>query len=76
MAFFFMKEPLWKHVYSHVILMQFLYFNNRLNKVRTKLKNAIKSFEMTSNSKHRTDIIKTKNQNRNMKDENVDLQKE
>ena len=34
--------------------------------MRIKLKN-VKSFEMTLNCKHRTEVIKTKNQNRNMK---------
>ena len=40
---------------------------DRLNKVTTKLKNLIKSFEMTLNSKHRTETIKTKNQKHDMK---------
>ena len=46
---------------------------DRLNKVRTKLKNAIKSFEMALNSKHRTEKLTTKNQiNRNMKNQNTE----
>ena len=56
--------------------MRFLYLTDRLNKVRTKLKNGIKSFEMTQNSKHRTEKIKTKNQrNRNMKNQNTERRK-
>ena len=44
-----------------------LYLTNRLNKVRTKLKNVTESFEMTLKLKHRTEKLKTKNQrNRNM----------
>ena len=47
-----------------------------LNKVRTKLKNVIKSFEMTLNSKHSTEKLKTKNQrNRNMKSQNTERRK-
>ena len=48
--------------------IQFLYLTDRLNKVRTKLKNVIKSFEMTLNSNYRLEKIKTENQrNRKMK---------
>ena len=50
--------------------IQFLYLTDRLNKVRTKLKNVIKSFEMTLNSNYRLEKIKTENQrNRKMKKE-------
>ena len=42
--------------------------------MRTKL-NAIKSFEMTSNSKHKTEIIKTENQNRNMESQHSERRK-
>ena len=49
---------------------------NGLNKVRTKLKNVVKSFEMTLNSKHGTEKIKNKNKwNRNMKNQNTERQK-
>ena len=40
-----------------------------------KLKNVIESFEMKLNSKDRTEIIKTKNQNRNMKSQNSERRK-
>ena len=57
-------------------ITRFLYsytLTDRLNKVRTKLKNVIKSLEMTLNSKHRTGKLKTKNQrNRNMKIQNTE----
>ena len=44
--------------------------------MRTKLENVIKSFEMTLNSKHRTEKIKSKNQrNRNMKSQNTERRK-
>ena len=47
-----------------------------LNKVKTKLKNVIKSFGMTLNSKHRTEKVKNKNQrNRNMKNKNTERRK-
>ena len=47
-----------------------------LNKGKTKLKNGIKCFEMTSNSKHRTEKIKTKIQRiRNMKSQNTKRRK-
>ena len=47
-----------------------------LNKVRSKLKNVIKSFAMTLNSKHRTEKMKTKYQrNRNIKQQNTETQK-
>ena len=46
---------------------------DRLNKVRTKLKNVIKYFEMKLNSKHRTEKLKTKNQiYRNTKNQNTE----
>ena len=68
MTFFFINKPLWKHVFCILI--------DRLNKVRTKLKNVIQSFEMTLNSKHRTEKIKTKNQrNRSMKSQNTERRK-
>ena len=35
---------------------------DRLNKARTKLKNVIKLFEMTLNSKHKSEKLKAKNQ--------------
>ena len=38
MAFFFINEPLWKHVYSYVILMQFLYFNRSFEQSENKIK--------------------------------------
>ena len=38
-----------------------------LNKVRSKLKNVIKSFAMTLNSEHRTEKIKTKYQRKEHK---------
>ena len=51
--------------------IQFSYLTDRLNKVRTKLKNVIKSFEMTLNSNYRSEKIKTENQrNRKMKKKN------
>ena len=57
MAFFFINELHWNHVFlrrnSYIL-------TDRLNKVRTKLENVIKSFEMTLNSKHRTEKIKIK----------------
>ena len=44
--------------------------------MRTKLKNVIKSFEMTLNSKHRADKIKAKTQrNSNMKYQNTERRK-
>ena len=44
--------------------------------MRSKLKNVIKSFEMTLNSKHRIELINTKNQrNRNMKSQNTERRK-
>ena len=68
MAFFFRKKPLWKHGFHNAILV----LRDRRNKVRIKLKNVIKSFEMTLHSKHRTEKIKTKNQrDRNMKNQNT-----
>ena len=49
---------------------------DRLNKVRIKWKNVIKSFGMTLNSKQRTEKIKTKSRrNRNMKSQNIERQK-
>ena len=67
-------------------MTRFLYFfikKYHLYKVRTKLKNtliilldytnAIKSFEMTLNSKHRTEKLKIKNQRyRNTKNQNTE----
>ena len=44
--------------------------------MRTKLKNVIKSFDITLNSKHRTEKIKTENQrNRNIKNQNTGRRK-
>ena len=57
MAFFFVNKPLWKHFF---FVMRFLYLTKRLNNVRSKLKNVIKTFEMTLNSKHTTEKIKNK----------------
>ena len=49
---------------------------NRLNKVVTKLKNVMKSFQMKLNSKHRAEKTKTKNQrNRSMKKQNAERHK-
>ena len=63
MTFFFLN--------MFFVITRFL--TDRLSKVRTKLKNVIKSFEITLNSKHRTEKIKTKNQrNRNMKNQNTE----
>ena len=60
-------------------ITRFLYFNrtfDSLNKVKTKVKNVNNSFEMTLNSKHRTEKIGNKNQrNRNMKNQNTERQK-
>ena len=54
-------------------VMRFLYLTERLNNVRSKLKNVIRSFEMTLNSKHRTEKIKTQKQrNENMKSQNTE----
>ena len=71
MAFFFIKKPLQKHVFCNAI-----FITDRLNKVITKLKNVIKSFEMTLNSKHGTEKIKNKNQrNINIKNQNTERSK-
>ena len=68
MTFFFINKPLSKHVF-HIL-------PDRLNEGRTKLKNVIKSFEMTLNSKYRTQKIKSKNQRyRNMKNQNTERRK-
>ena len=68
MTFFFINKPVTKHVF-HIL-------TDRLNEGRTKLKNVIKSFEMTLNSKHRTQKIKSKNQRyRNMKNQNTERRK-
>ena len=49
---------------------------NCLNKVVTKLKNVMKSFQMKLNSKHRAEKTKTKNQrNRSMKKQNAERHK-
>ena len=49
---------------------------DRLNKVRTKVKNVIKSFEMTLKSKHKTEKLKTKSQrSRNMENQNKERRK-
>ena len=45
MAFFFINKPLWKHVFYNATFV-----TDCLNKVRTKLKNVVKPFEMTLNS--------------------------
>ena len=59
LTFFALSKPLWSNSYI---------LTDRLNKVRTKLKNVIKSFEMSLNSKHKAEKIKTKNQKKkNMK---------
>ena len=69
MTFFFLNKVLWKHVF----LQRDFYVLTDLNKARTKLKNVIKSFQVTLNSKHKTEKIKTKNQrNRNMKNQNTE----
>ena len=54
MAFSFIKKPLWKHVFYNTIFK-----TDPLNKVRAKLNNITKSFEMTLNSE--TWNRKTKN---------------
>ena len=60
----FISKPLWKHAF----MARSYILTDRLNKVRTKLKSVIKSFEMTLNSKYRIEEIKNKNQrNTNMK---------
>ena len=72
MVFFYINKPLWKHVFSNAILC-ILFF---INKVRIKLKNVIKPFEMTLNSKHSAEKIKNKNQrNRLMKNQNTQRRK-
>ena len=69
MTFFFLNKVLWKHVF---LQRDFYVLTDRLNKARTKLKN-VKSFQVTLNSKHKTEKIKTKNQrNRNMKNQNTE----
>ena len=53
-----------------------LILTDSVNKVITKLKNVIKPFEMTLNSKCRIQKIKNKNQkNRNMKKQNTERRK-
>ena len=52
MAFFFIKKPFYKHVFYNAIFK-----TDCLNKVIPKLKNVVKSFEMTWNSKHGTKKI-------------------
>ena len=60
------------HVRYNVSLCILFFVTEHLNKVGRKLKNVIKSFEMTLNSKHRAEKIKTKNQtNTNMKHQNT-----
>ena len=39
-------------------MTQFLYFKRKFEKVRTKLKNVIKSFEMTLDTKHKAERTK------------------
>ena len=51
MASFFINKPLWKHVFFNAIFI----LTYKLNKVTTKLKNVIKSFDMTLNSKYITE---------------------
>ena len=71
MTFYFIKKPLWKHVFYKAI-----FITDYLNKVKTKLKNVIQSFEMTLNSKHRTENIKIKNlRNRNIKNQTIKRRK-
>ena len=49
---------------------------NHLDKVITKLKNVMKSFQMKLNSKHRAEKTKIKNQrNRSMKKQNAERHK-
>ena len=68
MVCFFISKLVWEHVFYNAI-----FITNCLNKVRTKLKNVIKFFEMTLNSKHRTEKIKAKYQkNRNIKNQNTE----
>ena len=57
MAFFFIKQT---SLEACFFVMRFLYLTKRSNNVRSKLKNVIKSFEMTLNSKHTTEKIKNK----------------
>ena len=71
MAFFFINKPPWKNVFYSAI-----FITDCLNKVRITLKNVIKSFEMTLNSKHRTEKLKSKNKrNRNIKNQNIERRK-
>ena len=60
MAFFYINKAPRKHIFSNPILCILFFITDHLNKVRTKLKNVIKTFEMTLNSKHRAEKIKTK----------------
>ena len=72
MAIFFINKPLWKHI----VYNAFLYFNRSFEWSENKIKDVIKSFEMTLNSKHRTEIIKTKNQrNWSMKSQTTERRK-
>ena len=71
MTFYFIKKPLWKYAFYKAI-----FITDYLKKVRTKLKNVIQSFEMTLNSKHRTENIKIKNlRNRNIKNQTIKRRK-
>ena len=72
MASFYVNKPPWKHVFSNTSLCILFFITDHLNKVRTKLNNVIKSFEMTLNSKHRA---KKKQRKRNMKSQNTQKRK-
>ena len=50
MASFFINKPPWKHFFNAIFILTY-----KLNKVTTKLKNVIKSFDMTLHSKYRTE---------------------
>ena len=60
---------LWKHVFYHAI-----FITDRLNKVRTKLKNDIKSSKMTFNSTSISIQLKTK-EIENIKNQNTERRK-
>ena len=73
--FLYKQTSLEAGFYNAIVYILF-FIADYLNKVRTKLKNIIQSFEITMNSKHRPEKLKTKNhRNRNMKNQNTQRRK-